>query len=92
VLLKYWHPKNLLFDVYTDTSILHFLIDSLKDDESENIEIFFTPNEIQFAVEIFDDTPKNSILSRKNKHNVDAITHAYNNQKTKIASILQKFI
>jgi len=92
VLLKYGHPKNLLFDVYTDTSILHFLIDSLKDDEGKNIEIFFTPNEIQFAVEIFDDTPKNSILSRKNKHNVDAITHAYNNQKTKIASILQKFI
>ena len=35
---------------------------------------------------------KNFIFSRKNSDNVDAITYAYNNHKTKIASILKNFI
>jgi len=92
ILMKYGHPKNLKFDIYTDKCILHFFIDKLSDGEAEKISTLFTPNEIQFAVEIFDDNPKKYILCRKNSYNVDAITYAYNNHKTKIASILKNFI
>lgn len=88
VLLKYGHPKNLQFDIYTDKSILQFFIDNLNDDESDIITLFFTKNELQFAIEIFNDNPKNFILSKNN----DAIAYAKNKAKPHIALALEKFL
>jgi hypothetical protein len=84
-LLIYGHPKNLKFSFYTEKSLLQFFIDHLTDDESFLVEIFFTPNEIEYAVEIFDDNPKKFI-----SHN--AITYAKKNNKHKIALVLEKYL
>ena len=81
----YGHPKNLKFSFYTEKSLLQFFIDHLTDDESFLVEIFFTPNEIEYAVEIFDDNPKKFI-----SHN--AITYAKKNNKHKIALVLEKYL
>ena len=90
ILLKYGHPKNLKFEIYTDKSTIQFLIDNINDDEGEIIDIFFTPNELLFAVEIFDDTPKNFIVSNKNGKNL--ISYAIDNNKPNIAIALQRFL